>query len=857
MYSMKILDRKHWILLFFSIVTCNIFVFSQSIKYPSPIVKGQVTDAQTKEAIPFAFIKIMGTTNGTMTDIDGNFTLRTNTNHFNIIVSCIGFKTDTIQINADRSTNLKIKLTVDTKLLNDVLVKSGKRNYRNRNNPSVGLIEKVIENKGNNKLEALDYYENEKYEKILFALSDIKPEFKQRKSFSKFQFVFENTDTSMLKGKEVLPIYLKENISEYYFKKSTKSEKEIIKANKMVSFDGYLNDRGVAEYLKYMYQDINIYSNNITFLTNQFLSPIASSAPVFYRYYIVDTTMVSGDKCVKMFFSPRNKTDLLFQGYLYIMLDSSYAVRQIDMSVNKDINLNWVKDVNISQKFEKTPNKGWLLTSDDINIDFGLTQSGMGVFGRRTVSYKNYAFDPTEIEKVLKEQETVVPDSIYKLNNDYWEIHRHQQLSKSEKGTYSVIDSVQKVPSFKRAMDVASLLLFGYKDFGYYEIGPVNTFYSYNPIEGARLRLGGRSTQKFSKKLNLETYIAYGFKDEKYKYYLGTTWSLTPNTIYEFPVKYLKVSYQDETKIPGQDLQFVQEDNILLSIKRGVNDKLFYNKTFKIEHLNEFANHFSYTVGYQFAKERPGGNLFFNYSNYQLHENDKQSIDISELYLNMRFAPHEQFYQGKLYRTPILNRYPVFELQFFVGSKLLKNDYNYQRLHLIINKRFYPTILGYTDVVWEAGKIFGRVPYPLLSIHRANQTYSYQILSYNMMNFLEFVSDQYTSLNIDHCFNGFFFNKIPIIKKLKLRELISCKILYGSVSKKNNPDYNNDLFKYPVEADGTPITYTLEHKPYIEASVGVGNVFKLFRVDVVKRLTYLDHPEVSEWGIRARFKFDF
>jgi hypothetical protein len=853
---MSIFRSGKWILVGLILIIYCTSVISQ-IAGNTITIKGKVMDAQTREAIPFAYIIIVGTESGAVTDIDGNFTIRANTMRFNIKVSSIGYKTDTIQINADQSSNLKIKLAIDTKLLNEVVIKSGKRNYRNRNNPSVELIEKVIANKASNKLEELEYYENEKYEKILFALSDLKPEFKQKKAFNKFQFVFENTDTSMLKGKEVLPIYLKESISEYYFRKSPKSEKEVIKANKMVSFDGYLNDQGVAEYLKYMYQDINIYDNNVTFLTNQFLSPVALSAPTFYRYYIIDTTMVAGDHCVKMFFSPRNKTDLLFQGYLYIMLDSSYAIRQIEMSVNKDINLNWVKDVNILQKFEKIQNEGWLLTSDDIKIDFGLTQTGSGIFGRRTVSYKNYAFDSTKVEIALKEREQVVHDSVNIYNNDYWEIHRHLQLSKSEKGTYYVIDSVQKVPSFKRAMDLASLVLFGFKDFGYFEIGPVNTFYSYNPIEGARARFGSRSTPKLSQKLNLETYMAYGFRDEKYKYYLGSTWSLTPNTIYEFPVKYLKISYQKETKIPGQDLQFVQEDNILLSIKRGVNDKLFYNKTFKIEHLNEFANHFSYTIGYQFSNETPRGNLFFNYSDYQLLQNDKQSIDISELYLNLRYAPHEQFYQGKLYRTPILNKYPVFELQYYVGSKLLSNDYNYQRLRLTVNKRFYPTILGYTDVVWESGKIFGRVPYPMLSIHRANQTYSYQILSYNMMNFLEFVSDQYTSLNIDHCFNGFFFNKIPIIKRLKLRELISCKILYGNVTKSNNPDYHNDLFKYPVGDDGTPITYTLERKPYIEASVGVGNIFKLLRVDVVKRLTYLDHPDVADWGIRLRFKFDF
>jgi hypothetical protein len=460
-------------------------------------------------------------------------------------------------------------------------------------------------------------------------------------------------------------------------------------------------------------------------------------------------------------------------------------------------------------------------------------------------------------------------DSIYKglsqvqladadtKGNGYWAEHRHQELTKSEKGVYTVIDSIKKVPSFKRTMNFAMLVVSGYRNFGYFEVGPVNTFYSYNPIEGVRLRFGGRTTPLFSKKINFETYLAYGNKDKEYKYYLGTTYSLTPRSIYEFPVKSVKVSVQNETKIPGQELQFVQEDNILLSIKRGVNDKLLYNKTFKVEHLNEFENHFSYTLGYNFIRQVPGGNLYFNPFNYLSNTDNIGHINMSEAYLVLRYAPHEQFYQGKIYRVPIANKYPIIQLQYTLGSKWLNNDYNYHSLKFSFTKRFYPSILGYTDVIWEAGKIFGKVPYPLMFIHRANQTYSYQITSYNLMNFLEFVSDQYTSLNVDHCFNGFIFNKIPLLKKLKFREVATCKVLYGSVSHTNNPDFQTGLFKFPVDNQGNPITYTLDKKPYIEASVGVSNIFRFFRVDVVKRLTYLDHPNVASIGIRARFKFDF
>ena len=546
---------------------------------------------------------------------------------------------------------------------------------------------------------------------------------------------------------------------------------------------------------------------------------------------------------------------MLFEGFLYITLDGTYAIRGVELTVNKNINLNFVKNVKIVQQFDKTE-QGWMLSSDETSINFGLTKKGQGVLGRKTVTFNNYRFVPSANESIFKGKSVIVQDSANLRSNDYWRDHRPQSLSKSEEETYAIIDSVQKVPVFKTAYNIASVILFGYEDLGKFEIGPVNTFYMYNPIEGFRFRLGGRTTDKLSKRFNLEEYAAYGFTDHRFKYYLGGTYSFTNKGLHDFPLKTLKMSIQDETQLPGQQMQFLMEDNFLLSIKRGVNDKLFYNKTFKIEHLNEFENHFSYTVGYKFTNEAPGGTLRFNYSDYLAPVNDVKNLNISEFYLNLRYAPHESFYQGKTFRFPNHNAYPIFELRYNVGSTAWKNDYNYQILRFSIHKRFFMSVLGYTDVAWEAGKIFGKVPYPIMNIPQANQTYSYQIESYNMMNFLEFVTDQYTSLLIDHSFNGFFFNKIPVMKHLAWREVLTCKILYGNVTKTNDPSYNNDLFRLPVESDGTPITYTLGKIPYIEGSIGIANILKIFRVDFVKRFTYLSNPNVSEYGVRVRFRFD-
>lgn len=818
--------------------------------------RGTISDLQTNEPVISASLYMSDYQYGTIANSKGEFIL--NVKNFTatknkLTISCVGYKSEIIFLNANNK-ELAIKLSHTSQDLKEIVV--NKQRYRNKNNPAVDLIRKVIENKSINRDEALEYYENEKYEKVQFAINDITPNFQKKRIFKHFQFMFENIDSLKNSGKKILPMYLKEDLSKYFYQRTPRKEKEIVSAHKAVTFPGFDN-KGIQDNIKYLYQDIDIYDNNILFFSNQFLSPIADLAPTFYMYDIVDTIQTVNSKYIKLFFGPRNKQDILFQGYLYIMLDGSYAVKKVELSLNKDVNLNWINDVKVIQEFEKAENNSLMLSSDQISINFGITKKNSGIFGQKIVWYSNYKFSPTAIENIFKGQSLQMLDSAKGRSNKYWEAHRPESLSNSEAGTYGAMDSLLSLPVIKRAINIAGIVLFGYEDLGKFEIGPINTFYMYNPIEGVRFRFGGRTTDKLSKKINLESYIAYGFTDKLPKYYLGANWSFTKRNFMEFPVKSLKMSFQNETQLPGQQMQFLMEDNFLLSIKRGVNDKIFYNKTFKIEHLNEFQNHFSYTLGYKFTDQAPGGNLYFNYTDYLSHQNDVSNLNISEFYLNLRYAPHESFYQGKTYRVPIYSKYPVFELRYTAGNKLWKNDYNYQSLRFSIRKRIYVSVFGYSDVVWEAGKIFGKVPYPLLNLPQANQTYSYQIESYNMMNFLEFATDQYTSLMIDHSFNGFFFNKIPLTRHLNLREIVTFKALYGNITSQNNPAEQTDLFRLPIAADGTPITYSLGKTPYIEGSIGIGNIFKFFRVDLVRRFTYLDNPNVSKYGIRMRFRFDF
>jgi hypothetical protein len=822
------------------------------------VIRGTVTDSLTGEPLPFANILFPGSTLGTNSDYDGRFNIETSKKFAKLEARYLGYESQQVAIRYGKTQEIHFKLNPGNSVLNVVEVKSSKQKYTKKNNPAVELIEKVIDRKKYNRKANFDYYEYEKYEKLEFALSNVTQDFRNKKIFKSFQFLFENLDSSKMNGKPLLPLYLKENISDVWYRKEPNVRKELMKGERLVNFSDFMNDASLSEYFAYLYQDIDIYEANIPLFGNLFMSPIASLAPTFYRFYLKDTVQIAGDSCYRLLFYPKNRTDFLFQGELFISADGSYAVREVSMTVNKDINLNWVNDLAIRQRFVRADTLGYILEKDEIMADFGLSDSKMGVFGQRNVSYTNFKFNqPRPVQdyegpsKLEETHEAAGTDS-------FWVSRRHDTLTAAEAGVYVAMDSLQQLPAFRRIVDIATILLAGYKVMGPVELGPINTFYSFNPVEGFRLRAGGRTTLDFSERLQLETYGAYGFKDKRFKFYGGATYSFAKTSISEFPRKELRMSYQQETKIPGQELQFIQEDNFLLSFKRGENDKWLYNQTYNLDFTQEFKNHFSYQVDVKNWVQEPAGSLIFSRPSGKDSTEYIDELRTMEMGLTLRWAPNEQFFQGKLYRKPLPNKYPIFTLRYGMGFKdLLGGEYNYQMVTLNATKRIFFPQLGFADLVFEGGRIFGQVPFPLLFIHRANQTYSYQLQSYNLMNFLEFVSDEYVTVHYNHFIGGFFFNKIPLFKRLKWREVFSIKVLYGGIRDENDPAIHPELYHFPQTAGGSPQTFSLEAKPYAEVSVGIYNIFKLFRVDYVRRLNYLDNPTVSQSGIRLRVRFEF
>lgn len=824
-------------------------------------VSGTVTDAVTKETIPYASFLITGSGKGGRTDADGKYSITISGNYTQLKFSYIGYKTQVKTIKPGMAQTINVQMQDEAMQMNEVVIKGGKKPpYRNKENPAVELIRKVIANKPKNRMESYDYVAYQKYERMLFSMSNLSEKFKNKKIFRNYQFLFQEQDSTKIGGKNMLPVFQQEKLSDNYFRKNPEKLKTVVIADKQVNFDErFIDNQGLSSYFDRMYQDIDIYDNNISVVSNLLLSPIADGAPGFYKFFITDTIRTQQTQLIELSFTPRNKMDLLFEGKLYVTMDGNYAVQNAYLTVNKNINLNFVRALEAKLEFEQNTDNRYHLSKSNLIVDFGITKkSGAGFTGERTVTYKDYKINEPIADSVYKGAAAlvIVPDA-QKKSEQFWTSNRPEALSAANANVYRNLDTLQSIPSFKRTMDIVTLFFAGYKDFGPFEMGPVNTFYSFNSVEGFRLRLGGRTTTALSKRYYFETYAAYGFDDMKWKYFLSGTYSLNNKSIYAFPQNYLRASFQRDTKIPGQELQFVQEDNFLLSFKRGENNMMLYNDFYRLDYVHEFENHFSYSLGLRKWSQTPGGSLYFNNSAQSLFSRTNQ-INTSEISINLRYAPHEKFYQGKVYRTPLVDKYPVFNLRYTVGLKgVLGGDYSYHNFLGSIDKRFYLSQLGYADVTLEGGYNAGKLPFPLLSIHRANQTYAYQLQSYNLMNFLEFVSDHYASINIDQNFNGFFFNKIPLLQKLKLREVMSFKALYGGLREENNPAKNIDAMQFVRNTDGMQITNALDNGPYMEGSVGVGNIFKVLRVDAVKRFSYLDHPNVSSWGIRARVKFDF
>ena len=829
-------------------------------------IKGMVIDKDTKEPLPFVNLAFKGTSVGTTTDFDGKYELETAWGSDVLEVSYLGYITTTADVVLEKRQVIDFSLESESLELEEVVVKAKKKRYRKKNNPAVDLMRKVIANKKKNSIDHNDFYELDKYEKVELDINNITDKFRKRKAFKKFQFIFDYVDTSAINGKPFLPIFLQEISAKVYYSKAANKTKEYRDGIQATKLEGYLDEQSMTTIIDYLYEEIDIYDNNVLLMGNEFTSPLAPIAIDFYRFYIADTIDFKGKKAINIAFIPKIKGNFGFVGNLFIALDDTYQILKAEMGIVKDINLNFVQDLLVEQEFEENENGQFLLVKDKIVIDYNLTKKGIGFFGTKTVHYKNHVFDKPIDASIFNGSEDIIEaKDAWEVKESHWEEKRPVQLSTKEQGTYQMIDTLQTVPAFKRALNTLSILMTGYVPLNKLDIGPINTFNTANAVEGYRLRFGGRTNVRFHPKFQIDAYAAYGFRDKQVKGALAFLYSFRENSFEENPKHFVRLGFNRETRFPGLVVEFVDTDNLSSSFRRGTATRMLLLDAFRGEYFVENYSNLTTSIYIERLRQSPLGTLSFNLTGENGEPDQLDAITTSKFGIDLRFAPNSDYFQGKVNRYPILNTHPIFNFTYQGAFKgVLGSTHAYHKIQMKVFKKFHLSFLGFTNMELEVGKYFGKgVPYLLLHIPRANQSYTMNQKSFNMMNFLEFSSDRYVKLNIRHYFNGFFFNRIPLLRKLKLREAITFKSIYGGLAPENNPALNPELIQFTQTDEGIPETYTLSRKPYMEASIGVLNIFKIARIDLIKRLTYLDNPNISSFagvkglGLRGMIYVEF
>jgi hypothetical protein len=600
-----------------------------------------------------------------------------------------------------------------------------------------------------------------------------------------------------------------------------------------------------------------MYENNIFIISNQFLSPIADHSPNYYKFFITDTISTPTGKQIEVAFTPRTKGDLLFEGKLLVTMDGHYAVTASEMSVNNQINVSFLRSLKIRLDFSHQPNGRYYLTRSDVKADFGISKTkGWGVIGERMVSFSNYKLDAPQPEAFYQGKSLQVAPHPGITDTTWWASHRTDTLSKQQARVYNNLNKLEQMPSYQRTMWWLSTITGGYADVGPVQIGPVGQFFSFNSQEGLRFEAGARSTPKLDSTFYFQGYAAVGTKDKKAKVDAIAFLSLNKTAPYRFPNDYFSASYLYDVDVPGHTFSITNKQGEFSSFQTGKTNYWLYSGIFQLQYVKDFENHFSYNITIKNWSQSPAAQLV-----YQTNDDAGtlvHKLATSELDLHLRYAPNEQIIQGTEQRHSIHNKYPIFDVQINRGLQgFMNGSYKYTDVGVNMYKRFYFSQLGFADVTVLGGYVQGKLPFPLLNISPANQSIAYDRDAYNQMNYLEFVSDHYAGINFTQCFNGFLLNKIPLIQHLKWREYFTAKILYGGLRAENNPALSNGLYRFPPATNGNYGTYALGSTPYVEGGVGISNIFKFLRVDVIRRFNYLNHPGASEYGVKFSFQPEF
>ena len=847
------------LLVLLQFVTGISVLYAQSITSASGIVR----DSVSGEPLSYVSVMFENSTIGAMTDDDGAFSLQNDKGLTRLVVSSLGYDNKVVNLKAGQKNNaLNVLLRPTSFEIAEVVVKPKREKYSRKDNPAVELIKKVIEHKNDNRIEAKDEYQSEVYEKLSMSLDDFNPNLEKNKFLKKFKFIKNYLDTSEFNGKPIL------TISDQYYRKHPKAEKTITKAKRQQGIDKTLDDGGaITANLEEIFKGVNIFDNNINILLNRFVSPLSSTLAVsYYKYYIMDTVDVAGDKCVDLAFVPVNSQSYGFTGRLYITLDGNYAVKKFLLNTPANINLNWVDKLRIEQEFKRMPDSTWVLANENTYVNFYIVKGAQQLYAHQLRNFDKYQFDVQNADSIFGLLGPIheLPEATAQTDT-FWIHNRHVPLKEKESALDDLLAQLRKVPAFNVIIKTAEILITGYipttadKDKSKFDFGPMNTTFSANHLEGFRMRVGGMTTANLNPHWFGSGYLAYGVNDRKLKYNAKLTYSVNKKKYHEgeSPVNNISAIQEYDVYTPGQDFLFTSKDNMFVAWKVGepVTMMQYIRKTM-LQYQKEWLNGLTLTTWARNENNEAAGTLRYDRYNADGTLTNLKSFTNTELGAQLRFAPGERAYyvrEGKNSLFNLSKDAPVFKLSHQMGLKnVLGGDFNYNHTETSAEKRIWLSSFGHIDALVTAGKVWDKVPFPLLIMPNTNQSITIQPQAFNMMRALEFVSDQYVSFYFTYYMKGWILNRIPGVKWLRLREVISFSGFYGGLTDKNNPALDpTGLYRFP---EGTS---PMGRTPYLEASVGLENIFKILRIDYYRRLTYLDQPNIKKGGVRIALRFSF
>ncbi|WP_100610881.1 DUF5686 and carboxypeptidase-like regulatory domain-containing protein [Confluentibacter lentus] len=827
-------------------LTIALFLFGILNLLAQTKVSGYVFD-EYNQSVPFANVLFKGSSQGTITDENGKFYLESNQTWNTLIVSFIGYQT--LEITLDKKVNYDLKFTLkeEASQLDQVFITAGKQSKKD--NPAIDILRKIWEHKRKNGLKKFNQYEYSKYEKVEFDINTIDSSLMKSKLFRGMEFVFDQVDTSSVTGKTYLPMFINEAVSQVYGDNLINKKKEVLKGNKN---SGFSDNQTIIDFVGELYPDFDIYDNYLQFFDKGFVSPLSRTGINTYNYVLADSSFIDNKWCYNIIYYPRRKNELTFKGDFWVA-DTTYAIKEINLQASKSANINWVKDIYIEQEFEVLNDSVFLIKRDYMMSDFAFNkkETSHGIYGKRTTLYDNYVFDNLKEKKFYDEDVYNYNEDVYDRDDDFWAENRLEALNQDEKGVYKMLDTLKTVKKFKRLYNLGSILASGYIEFNALPLdyGPIFSTFGFNEVEGLRLRTGGRTYFGKNDLWRLEGFLAYGFKDDKFKYGFSGKWLLDKKSRFIISggnrrdVEQIGASLTTSTDVLGRSFASSSV------VGTGANDKLTsINLTSLAIELEPWRNFIIRLGGNYRTLESASPTFSLDYNTPDGIESEIKQFESS---VSVSYFPGRKMTGFGVERKIANDNFASLFAQVSRGDKgVLDSDFDYTKVQLSYIQPWQVGGYGRLTTTVEAGKTFGEVPLGLLSVIPGNQSYFSIYNTFPQLDFYEFVSDTYTSFHLEHNFNGRIFSRIPFLRKYNLREIVSLRGVWGDISDAN----------VALSTTSNPNSIPLvapNDKVYYEYSFGIGNIFKVFRIDFNFRGNYLENENARKFGITGTFGFYF